>query len=149
VARKKRPLLTLLVVLLLTGIVSCARSDGLVTVTVGDAKFRVEVARTPEERQTGLMYRQTLAPQHGMLFVFPEEAPRTFWMKNTPIPLSIAYISRDGIIQSIQQMTPNSEMPVPSRLPAKYALEVNQGEFRELGISPGAQVMLPAGLHGE
>jgi len=148
-AGKERWLHTLFVILLLTSFVSCARSDGLVTVTIGDARFRVEVARTPPERQAGLMYRQTLAPQHGMLFVFPEEAPRTFWMKNTPIPLSIAYISRDGIIQSIHQMTPYSEQPVPSRLPAKYALEVNQGEFRELGISPGAQVILPGGLHGE
>jgi hypothetical protein len=84
-----------------------------------------------------------------MLFVFPEEEPRSFWMRNTSIPLSIAYIDADGAVVGIHRMTPYSEEPVPSRAPAKYALEVNQGEFAANGVQAGDRVELPSGLSAE
>jgi uncharacterized membrane protein (UPF0127 family) len=88
------------------------------------------------------MNRDELAPGRGLLFVFPEAAPRSFWMKNTRIPLSIAYINSRGEILEIRDMEPLSLDPVPSRYPAKYALEVNRGRFGQLGITAGTVVEL-------
>ncbi|MDC7224014.1 MAG: DUF192 domain-containing protein [Spirochaetales bacterium] len=103
----------------------------------------VELARSLDERQTGLMYREEMAQDHGMLFVFEEEAVRSFWMKNTLIPLSIAYIDKEGVILDILDMEPLDTTSVPSSGPAMYALEVNQGMFREWGVRPGYRVVLP------
>lgn len=100
-------------------------------------QFTVELADTPELRQRGLMDRRTLDPMAGMLFVFPESALRSFWMKDTLIPLSIAYIDERLTIREIHDMEPLSLVPVPSRFPAMFALEVNQGVFEQLGIGPG------------
>jgi len=100
------------------------------------------VADTPESRQQGLMDRKTLAADQGMLFVFDAEEHRSFWMQNTPLPLSIAYIGADLVIDEILAMTPYSTAAVPSAEPAMYALEVNQGRFAELGITPGYRVRL-------
>lgn len=127
----------------LTTAVSCAPGDTsarTVPLEVGSHTFHVEIADEPEERATGLMNRDTLAEDGGMLFVFPDAAPRSFWMKNTRIPLSIAYINARGEILEIRDMEPLSLDPVPSRYPARYALEVNRGRFDELGITPGASV---------
>ena len=101
---------------------------------------KLEVVDTPETRATGLMNRTQLAPDAGMLFVFQNEQQGAFWMKNTLIPLSIAFISSDGVIQEIQDMQPLSEeLHRPAR-PYKYALEVNQGFFRTGGIGPNSKV---------
>lgn len=104
---------------------------------------RVEIADTPEERQTGLMGRTALAEDAGMLFVFDEEQPLSFWMRDTLIPLSIAYINAEGRIVDIQDMQPLDETPHPSAEPALYALEVNQGFFLERGVMVGDTVELP------
>lgn len=109
---------------------------------VGDHPFRVELAVTEEQRARGLMFREDLAPEEGMLFVFPDSALRSFWMKDTPLPLSIAFISRAGVILEIHDMEPFSLEPVRSRYPARYALEVNRGRFSELGITPGDLIEL-------
>ena len=98
---------------------------------------QVEIADTDDERQTGLMGRTALAADAGMLFVFGQEQPLSFWMKNTLIPLSIAYIDDRGTIVDIQDMEPLDETSHPSAAPARYALEVNQGFFEEHGIRVG------------
>ncbi len=108
--------------------------------------FRLEVARTPEERAQGLMNRPSLPLDAAMLFVFPEEAHRSFWMKNTLIPLDILYLDSHGVVVDVQTMTPqpgvrDSELTrYPSAAPARYAIEINAGLAREHGIEPGAQV---------
>lgn len=115
----------------------CNADERRVELMVGDHSFSVELARTEEEWQRGLMFRETLGADEGMLFVFPETRPRSFWMKDTGIPLSIAYIDAGGRILEIHDMEPFSLEPVRSRSPARYALEVNRGRFDELGIAPG------------
>ena len=86
------------------------------------------------------MHRNRLPENGGMLFIFPESRRRNFWMKNTFIPLSIAYMRGDWVILEIYEMEPESLDPVQSRNPARYALEVNRGFFAEHGIEPGARV---------
>jgi len=109
---------------------------------------QVEIADTPEERQTGLMGRSALAENAGMLFVFDQEQILSFWMKDTLIPLSIAYIDAEGRIVDIQDMQPLDETSHPSAEPAQYALEVNQGFFEGRGVMVGDMVELPS-LQGE
>ncbi len=111
-----------------------------VTLTVGGAKAVAEVASTPDQRATGLMYRFSLAPDHGMLFVFEAPQPLGFWMRNTYIPLSIAFIDAEGRILNIEDMAPHDESTHPSRGQALYALEMKQGWFTQKGIRPGARV---------
>ncbi len=105
----------------------------------------VEIADTDVERQTGLMGRSALAEDAGMLFVFEGEQTLSFWMKNTLIPLSIAYIDAQGRIVDIQDMQPLDDTPphFVSAEPARYALEVNQGFFEERGVTVGDTVELP------
>ncbi|MDC7240682.1 MAG: DUF192 domain-containing protein [Spirochaetales bacterium] len=109
-------------------------------IRIGTADIRVELARTPEERQQGLMNRKSLPVEEGMLFIFEKEQRMSFWMKDTSIPLSIAYISKSGEIKEIYDMEPFSQSPVPSRFSVLYALEVNQGFFEDKGIGPGDRV---------
>jgi uncharacterized membrane protein (UPF0127 family) len=103
----------------------------------------VEIAATDAERERGLMGRAALAEDAGMLFVFDQEQQLSFWMKDTLIPLSIAYIDGGGHIVDIQGMQPLDETPHPSAGPARYALEVNQGFFAARGIQVGDRVELP------
>lgn len=123
---------------------SANEPKGIVELPVDEAVFYVEIADEPEERQRGLMYREELAEDHGMLFVFPSSETRSFWMKDTRIPLSIAYISSRGEILEIYDMEPLSLDPVPSRYPAQYALELNQSAFERNGIAVGDVVDLDA-----
>ena len=111
-----------------------------VTLTIGAHKITAEVAATPEERAQGLMNRFSLQPDNGMLFVFERPEPLAFWMKNTFIPLSIAFISADGKIINIEDMKPQSEESHWSKGPALYALEMKKGWFAERGIGPGTAV---------
>lgn len=103
-------------------------------------QFVVEIAENERQRTRGLMYRSAMGGDEGMLFVFDDERVRSFWMKNTLIPLSIAYIDSRGVIVSIADMNPLDETPVPSFAPARFALEVNQGRFQELNIKPGMKM---------
>lgn len=106
---------------------------------------RIEVADTPEERTIGLMNRERLDRDAGMLFVFPEDTQGPFWMRNTLVPLSIAFISGEGVILEIQDMQPLSEeLHRPSR-PYRYALEVNQGFYRDNGITEGSRIEFQLG----
>lgn len=107
----------------------------------GSVAFRVEIADSDAEREQGLMYRTTLAPDAGMLFVWDRAAPRAFWMKNTYIPLDIIYIGANGRVISIAAMTePFSEAPIPSHGDAKAVLEIAGGRAAALGIDLGDQV---------
>ncbi len=108
-------------------------------------QVRVEVADDFFERQRGLMYRTALGEDRGMLFVFQREQPLSFWMKNTRIPLSIAYIDPKGRITDILDMKPfDDEQPhYLSSEPVMYALEVNQGFFDERGVKVGDHAELP------
>lgn len=97
----------------------------------------IEVARTDEEQGTGLMGRASLPADSGMLFVFKSTGRVSFWMKDTPLPLSIAFIAADGKIVDIQDMQPFSEQSVIPRQDHLYALEVTQGYFNQKGIKLG------------
>ena len=106
-------------------------------------EVEVEIADNDAERQRGLMERTELAENAGMLFVFEREQTLSFWMRNTLLPLSVAYIDSEGRIVDIQDMQPLDETSHPSVEPAQYALEVNQGFFDERGIEVGDEVDLP------
>jgi uncharacterized membrane protein (UPF0127 family) len=108
-----------------------------VPLTINGHKVVAEIAATPEQRSTGLMYRFSLQPDHGMVFVFEHPEPQGFWMKNTFIPLSIAFIGPDGRILNVDDMAPHDESSHPSRGPALYALEMRKGWFAERGIAAG------------
>ena len=113
---------------------------------VGERVFTVEVVRTREDQARGLMNRNSLAPDAGMLFAYDNDANRDFWMKNTRIPLSIAFISSDGRITEIRDMRPHSLDTITSRLKVRYALEVNQGAFAQAGVVEGDYVRFPEGF---
>lgn len=117
-----------------------------VTTSAGErVPVEVEIADTDAERQTGLMGRNVLPENAGMLFVFEGEQTLSFWMRDTLIPLSIAYIDAEGRIVDIQDMQPLDDVPphYVSAEPAQYALEVNQGFFEERGVVVGDTVELP------
>ena len=105
------------------------------------SRLTVEIADTQPEREKGLMFRYSIPRDNGMLFVFDREISLSFWMKNTFIPLDIAYISAKGIINEIYRMEPlDYSIVYPSKKPAKYALEVNAGWFKKNGIRPGMKL---------
>lgn len=108
-------------------------------IQIGNETLGVELAETPQQLAKGLRFRETLAEDAGMLFIFPKPQRLSFWMKDASIPLSIAYIQPDGKIVQIRAMQPHDETPVPSLSNAvTYALLVNQGWFERHGISAGA-----------
>jgi uncharacterized protein len=111
-----------------------------VELTIDGHRLVAEIAATVPTRTTGLMNRFSLQPDHGMLFVFDAPQPLAFWMKNTYVPLSIAFIARDGRIINIEDMAPQTENTHPSRGLALYALEMKKGWFAERGIAAGARV---------
>ena len=120
-----------------------ARGDGVASdlptasIHVGNQRMTVEVAATPASRSRGLMFRSELAEDQGMLFVFPEEKVLEFWMRNTDIPLSIAFADASGRIVRIADMEPRSEALVSSGEPARYALEVNRGWYAKHAVGSG------------
>lgn len=128
---------------LLLGLLACGpRAQHLPTIPlqVDGVPVKVEVADHDAEREKGLMYRDALQAGEGMLFVYPDERQRGFWMRNTKIPLSIAYIDASGQIVHTADMDPFDESIVPSRLPAMYALEMSRGWFLAHGVGAGDRV---------
>lgn len=111
-----------------------------VTLTIGGVAIQVEVAATDDARERGLMYRGEMPEDHGMIFVYRASRVLSFWMHNTYLPLSIAFISDDGTILQIEDMDPLDDTIHRSRQPARYALEMNQGWFRANDVAPGARV---------
>ena len=108
--------------------------------TVAGHRITVELARRPEEQHRGLMFRESLPPDHGMLFVFPADDVQEFWMRNTVIPLSIAYADASGRIVRIADLEPLDERPVTSIAPARYALEMHRGWFAAHGVAAGDRI---------
>jgi hypothetical protein len=106
----------------------------------GAHTFKVEIARTPQQRQVGLMGRTRLDDNAGMLFVFEQPGTQCFWMKNTLIPLSIAFLADDGSIVNIADMQPQALDLHCSQAPVGHALEVKQGGFSSKGIRPGMRI---------
>ncbi|HSM07579.1 MAG TPA: DUF192 domain-containing protein [Gemmatimonadota bacterium] len=107
---------------------------------VGGVTVTAEIADTPALRERGLMERDSLPENHGMLFVYPEERDLSFWMRNTPLALDIAFIDRAGTIVNIETMQPNDDENTVSSRPAMYALEMEAGWFEANGVEPGARI---------
>jgi uncharacterized protein len=107
---------------------------------IGPHAFQVELAATERQRQHGLMGRTHLAADGGMLFVFEQPGRHCFWMRDTPLPLSVAFIDAAGRIASLADMQPRSETLHCPSTDVRYALEVRQGEFQRRGITPRMQV---------
>jgi len=108
--------------------------------TAGMHLIRAEVADTPPARMQGLMFRKTLGQNEGMLFVFADSAAHCMWMKNTYVPLSVAFLDERGTIINIEQMQPHSEQSHCAARPARYALEMSRGWFEQRGIRPGVRL---------
>lgn len=124
-------------------ILSCSSNENReVVLQLGSLSLIVEIADTPEKTEKGLMFRRRLPANRGMLFAFRTDEIRGFWMKNTHIPLSIAYIDYNGKIREIYDMEPENLDPVTSRFPFRYALEVNKGFFQRSGVKIGDKIDL-------
>ncbi len=126
----------------LLGAVLCAGSSlaqpmPLAELGAGMYRIEAEVAHTAQARQVGLMMRKTMAPQRGMVFVFEHDATHCMWMKNTFLPLSVAFVDAQGKVINIEDMQPQSEDNHCAAAPARFALEMNLGWFRERGIKAG------------
>jgi uncharacterized membrane protein (UPF0127 family) len=131
-------------------VICCGGGPQLETtkVTLGTVPLTVEVADSEAERAKGLMKRDAMAEDHGMIFVYPDVGVRGFWMKDTKIPLSIAFLDRDGVIKRIADMKPFDRDRTSSLYPAKYAIEVNQGWFDRHQVKVGDTVDGLDGLDG-
>lgn len=134
------------IVALALALASCSARMERVTIGVGTEQLTVEVARGGEQQARGLMDRRQLGEREGMIFVYAADRRMSFWMKNTLIPLSIAFLASDGEILQIEDMKPLDLTPVTSRRSARYALEVNQGFFQRAGAVVGDRVRLPDGF---
>jgi len=117
-----------------------AENDVQQPLRIGPHTFQVEVAATPQQRERGLMGRTRLSENGGMLFVFDDTGRHCFWMRNTPLPLSIAFIDDAGRIVNLAEMQPHTDTLHCPASAIRYALEVPQGGFQQRGIGPGAQV---------
>lgn len=108
--------------------------------TAGMHIITAELATTDRSRTIGMMFREKTAPNHGMLFVFEYKAQQCFWMRNTPLPLSIAFIEDDGTILQITDMAPRNDSLHCSQRPVRFALEMEQGWFARKGLAVGAKL---------
>lgn len=117
-----------------------------VQLQAGDHALEVYVARSDEERALGLMHRRDMPESEGMLFMCDACAVQNFWMKDTPLPLSIAFLEEDGTILKIADLEPHCLDAESSEHPVRFILEVNQGWFAERGISPGTRFAGPVFL---
>lgn len=102
--------------------------------------IQAEVAQTAQEQSQGLMYRQSMGDHEGMLFIYDRLEIRCFWMRNTLIPLTIAFLSDDGTIVNMRDMEPKTEKPHCSTRPVRFALEMNQGWFNKRSMQPGFRI---------
>ncbi len=142
--RLKLPLLLLFAII--TGCAERGPGSGLPTVNmaIGSQEYTLEIANTEPSRQRGLMERDSMPPDHGMIFVFAEEQPLSFWMKHTRFPLEILYLDAGGQIVSIHQMKPyDTRTNTRSARPAKYAIELNVGQVKKAGVEAGDVLQIP------
>jgi len=125
---------------------ACSADESKLSIqsATGEHVFTVEVVDTPESRAQGLMYRQELADDAGMLFDFKEQRPVSFWMRNTFIPLDMIFIEADGTVLNVHvNARPHDTTSIPSAGPVQYVLEIPGGRSVELGIAAGDQVSHP------
>ena len=136
-------LLAVLGVFAVGGIVPATAQTGpqprlpTVSLTAGMHVIQAELARSPQEQMVGMMFRTSMGQNEAMLFVNADKDVRCFWMRNTLIPLTIAFIDDDGTIVNLADMKPRSEESHCSSRPVRFALEMNQGWFAKRGIGPG------------
>jgi len=114
--------------------------DSLLEIRVGNFPMKVELAVDPHEQQRGLMHRGHLHDNRGMLFCYERPTELSFWMRNTPIPLSIAFIGEDGVIKQVSDMSPFDERSITSNVPCRWALEANLDWFKRRGLGIGDKV---------
>ena len=129
-------------VLLASALAGAAAAADLPTLklSAGIHLITAEVANSFDTRGRGLMFRKSLGPNQGMLFVFGEVSTHCMWMKNTFVPLSVAFMDEQGTIVSIHDMQPQTEDSHCAARPARFALEMNQGWFAQKGVKPGARI---------
>mgnify|MGYP001378715273 CR=1 FL=1 len=128
-----------------------AHADGqmpLTELSVGMYRIEAEAAVTQQDRMRGLMQRKTMPQNHGMLFAFTETQRHCMWMKNTLLPLSVAFMDEQGRVLNIEDMQPQTEDNHCAAKPARFALEMNLGWFKQKGIAPGATINGVARLAG-
>ncbi len=125
---------------LAAGVANAQGALPVAPLTAGMYAIQAEVAATPAAREQGLMYRKSMAPNAGMLFVFEQKAGHCFWMRNTELPLSIAFLADDGTIVNIEDMAPRTENNHCPKAAIRYALEMNRGWFAQKGIKAGAKI---------
>lgn len=131
----------------LLGVERGSPQTGLRTVTVrlGNEDFTLEVADTPESTRQGLMFRESMPDNHGMIFVFPTERPLSFWMKNTYIPLDVVFVNVRREVVAIKPGRPlNDRTSIDSGAPASYVIELNRGAAARAGLKVGDKIDLPA-----
>jgi len=135
--------LVLSVLTMASGIIAAPKLENIVLVTAaGSHEFQTEIAGTPEQRQLGLMYRQSLPKNHAMLFDYHAVGPISMWMKNTYIPLDMIFITSNGRVSSIAANTvPFSEKVISSNGAVRAVLEVNAGTAARIGLQPGDKVL--------
>ena len=162
---RQKPILLSIFLFMIVNMISCQKQSQelsalppgsllplkTISMTINSIETEIEVALTFQEQQQGLMYRRSMLENHGMIFVYTEPMYMSFWMKNTYIPLSIAYIRADGIISNIEKMKPQSGTMTPSehyksKYKCIYALEMNQGWFEKNGVKSGDKIEIPTGL---
>ena len=142
---KRKSIILLVLIFGMLIFVSCTRKSNVkkqAVLYINGRALNVEIASNDEERQKGLMYRKELGENEGMLFVFEKDKILSFWMKNTSIPLSIAFLDKNGEVIDIYDMKPFSLEPVVSTLKCRYALEVNRGFFNKCGLKVGDKIDL-------
>ena len=124
----------------LSGVACAAENESRLALRIGEQTFRFEVAATPQQRQRGLMGRTHLAADSGMLFVFDAPGRHCFWMRDTPLPLSIAFIDASGRIVDFADMQPRTDTLHCPNTAVRYALEVSQGSFLRQGLMSGVRI---------
>lgn len=141
---RKTHLLVLTLLALSINLTACA--DSTPYVSIDGHKVKVEVVRSQEKQALGLMYRTEMADNHGMLFIYKQAAPLSFWMKNTRIPLDILYFDKNLKLINISADTPPCRTPscpgYPSSAPAQYVLEINAGLARQWQLEAGEELIL-------
>jgi uncharacterized protein len=143
-------LLGLLIALMVLPPAGCHGKSGgselrTVRMKIGQRTFTLEVADTPASRERGLMFRESMPEDHGMIFVFPDESVRRFWMKNTRIPLDIIFVDASQQVVSIHPLRPLDLIGVSSGEPAKWAIELNRDVAGKAGVKVGDRLQIPAG----
>lgn len=130
---------------LLISWVACEGNEQLakVKMQLKGQTFMVEVARTQDEQQKGYMFRKQIGDREAMIFVYTKDEQLSFWMKNTEVPLSIAFLSQDGTVTQLEDMKPFDPTVIRSKISVRYALEVKQGVFQTLGVKEGDKVIFP------